>query len=440
MEAMTTTVGRPRLTRRAVCGAAATGAMLGLAACGVGSGTGPQQRGAGGAAGTPSGEVQVLYYTSTEPAIARMNKQEEAINRLLPQIKLTMVPTPTDIDGKFNTLTAGGTPPDISWMGVGFWQHAPANRVMVLDDLVARDTQLNLKEYYPQAVEMFRYKGRTQALAYGVNTHVIAYNKAMLDKAGIKYPTAQWTLSDYLDQAKRLTSAPGVEPQTWGAWIWNMWIAIWMHGGQIFDKDFTRAMIDQPAAVNGLQFYYDQNLGNLKIAPTSGTYHQLFGNGQLAIINVAPFGVPVLRQYQGLEWDLVTMPWTAERKRGTWLSGEGYGIATETKNKDGAWAVLKYLCGREAMADFYAPEFQVIPAARPVAETAFLSALQGKQARPFLESIEFGTPYGGHPVVMKWSEVLNPMWESIRDGKASARDAAREAAPRLNDLLKASTP
>jgi hypothetical protein len=88
------------------------------------------------------------------------------------------------------------------------------------------------------------------------------------------------------------------------------------------------------------------------------------------------------------------------------------------------------------MASFYAPEFQAIPAVKPVAESAFVGAIPGKNAKAFLESIEYATPYAGHPVVMKWGDVLNPMWNDVRDGKKSAPDATREAASKLNDLLK----
>jgi multiple sugar transport system substrate-binding protein len=423
------------LTRRMV-GAwlAGSGAAM-LAACAGGS-----SQGAAPAGGTPApatGDVSVLYYTSTQPAYQRMEKQEAAIKSLLPQIKLSMIATETSPSQKFVTMAAGDTAPDIVWLGTDFWALAPQGHFLVLDDLVARDRSFTLPDYYPQAIDMYRYKGKIMSLPYGVNTHVITYNKGMLDKAGIKYPTREWTLDDYTTLGRRLTSAPGVEPQTWGAWIWNLWITIWMHGGEFYDKNYTRSLMDQAPAIRGLQFYYDQNFGSLKIAPQTGTYHQLFGNSQLAITNVAPFGVPVLRGYQGADWDFLTMPWMPERKRGTWMSGEGYGVANATKNKDGSWAVLKYLCGRDAMANFYAPEFQAIPAVRPVAESAFVNAIPGKNARAFLESIEFATPYAGHPVVSKWGDVLNPMWNDVRDGKKSARDAAQEAAVKLNDLLKA---
>jgi multiple sugar transport system substrate-binding protein len=425
------------MTRRRVSHAFGLGAAAAvLGACG-----GAQQSSAPApapaATGAPGGEVSVLYYTSTEPAIKRMEKQEADIGRLLPQIKLSMIPTPTAIYDKYATMAAGGTPPDLAWMGTGFWQFAPYGHFTALDDLVARDKDFRLQDYYPEAVNNVRYKGRLLALPYGLDVDPIVYNRGMFDKAGVRYPTKDWTIADYVDVAKRLTSAPGEEPQAWGGWINNLQIAIWMHGGEIFDKGFTRSLIDQPPAVSGLQFFYDQNLGSLKIAPQTGNATQLFGNGQLAMMWAGPFLVPSLRQYQGLAWDAITMPWTAEKKPGsTWMSVETYAMSSGTKNKDGAWAVLKYLAGREAMASLYAPEFIALPAIRSIAETTFVTALPGVNARVFLDSIATATPYAGHPVVMKMGEVLTPMRNDVLEQRKSARDAAQEAAVKLNELLK----
>jgi multiple sugar transport system substrate-binding protein len=391
------------------------------------------------APGTSSGVVSVLYYTSTDPAIQRMKKQETAINTLLPQIKLTMIPTPSDIDTKFTTMAAGGSPPDVAWMGTGFWEHAPAGELLTLDSFVAGDKTIQPDTYYPQALDLFRYQGHYDALPYGVNTHVMVYNKGMLQKAGVPFPTEAWTYDDYVALAKRLTSSPDAKPQAWGEWMWNLWVNTWMFGGQFYDKDFTKSLLDQPPAIAALQFYYDQSYGKFKFAPQSGTYYKLFGADQLALTHVGPFSVPVLRTYQGADWDFLPMPWMSDKTRGTWLSGEGYAIAAGTKNKDGAWAVLKYLCGRDSMANFYTPEFQAIPAVRDVAESAFVNAIPGKNAKAFLESIDFATAYGGNPVVMKWGDPINAMWTSVQKGQKSAQDAAKEAAAQLNVLLKAAS-
>jgi hypothetical protein len=98
--------------------------------------------------------------------------------------------------------------------------------------------------------------------------------------------------------------------------------------------------------------------------------------------------------------------------------------------------VLRYLRGREAMADFYAPEFMAIPAVRPVAETNFAKSVPGVSARAHLESIQFAALYAGHPVVARWGDAITPMRDATRKGEKSVRDAAREAAQRLDQLLK----
>src|SRR5581483_11799828 len=82
-------------TRRGLmASAAATGAAFALAACGPLDGASQSRPGAA------SGEVSVLYYTSTEPATARMQRQEAWLKAVLPSVTTTMVPTP-DIAGKF---------------------------------------------------------------------------------------------------------------------------------------------------------------------------------------------------------------------------------------------------------------------------------------------------------------------------------------------------
>jgi multiple sugar transport system substrate-binding protein len=425
---------RRGLLRWGALGAAGAGSLV-LAACEGAGGTAPPSRGAA------SGEVSVLYYTSTEPATARMQRQEAAIKTALPTINLSMVPTP-DIAGKFLTMSAGGTPPDLTWTGIEAAQHAASGLLLALDDLISRDRSFPLKDFYPQTIEGYKYKGRTWGLPYGVTTHVMAYNKAIFDKQGIKYPTKDWTITDMIALARRFTTPQGVESQVWGGWITHLYTAIWMYGGQVYDRAFSKSVLDQPQAVEAFQFYLDQGFGSMKIAPTSNTSHRAglnptFGNGQLAIVNMAPAVIPVLRErYPSLEWDLVTVPFNAGKTRGTWLSAEGFSLSSGTKNRDGAWEVLKQICGRESQTSFYVPEVSSVPAIRAVAEGPFVSAVPGKQVKTFVESVEFATLWGGHPAILKTDGPVGEVWTEVREGKKTVRDGAAEVTRRLNDLLK----
>src|SRR5688572_20467746 len=83
-------------TRRAVLGGMAAGGAGVLAACGVGGGTAPQT------VTQAQGEVTVIYATFSEPAVTRMSRQEADVLKVLPQIKLSMIPT-NDPVGKLTT-------------------------------------------------------------------------------------------------------------------------------------------------------------------------------------------------------------------------------------------------------------------------------------------------------------------------------------------------
>ncbi|HET7771282.1 MAG TPA: extracellular solute-binding protein, partial [Chloroflexota bacterium] len=285
------------MTRRrtVLAGGAALG-TAGLAACGVGGGAAPP------AVTQAQGEVSVIYATFSEPAVTRMGRQEADVLKVLPNVKLGMIPT-NDPVGKLTTLSAGGTPADVVWAGIEVAQHAHAGLIVALDDLIAKDRGFQAKEFFPQAIEAYQYKGKTWGIPYGLTTHVIAYNKALLDKNGVKAPTKDWTIADFVNNAKRMTSTAGPDPQThaWGGWITHLYTAIWMHGGQVYDKGFTKSVMDQPNAVAALQFYYDQGFGAQKYAPTSNTSHRaglnpMFGDGRLAMASFPPATISVMKE------------------------------------------------------------------------------------------------------------------------------------------------
>jgi multiple sugar transport system substrate-binding protein len=420
-------------------GVVAAGGAVVLAACGAA----PESGGTAPAASAPAGEVSVVYATFTEPALTRMTRQEADVTRVLPAVRLSMIPT-NDPVAKLTTMSAGGTPPDVVWAGIEVAQHAAAGLIVALDELIAKDRSFAAKDFFPQALEAYQYKGKTWGIPYGLTTHVIAYNKAMLDKNGLKPPTKEWTIADFVANAKRMASPQGSDPQTqvWGAWITHLYTAIWMHGGQVYDKGFTKSVMDQPNAVNGLQFYYDQGFGAQKFAPTSNLSHRAglnptFGDGRLGMSSMPPATIPVLRErYPGLEWDVMTVPWNANKTRGTWLSGEAFSLVSGAKNRDGAWAVLKQLTGKDAQTNFYVPEVASVPSIRSVAEGPFVNAVPGKNARAFVESIEHATLWGGHPVILKTDVPVMEAWTEVREGRKSVRDGAAEATLKLNELLR----
>jgi len=189
------------MTRRTMMRAAATGSGLAatgaLAACGGPGGSAPQK---------VTGKVNLLYFTSTEPAIDRGKKQEAGFKEKYPDVQLTVENQPTDFTNKITTLLAAGTPPNVTWIGGAFWDFVGKGVWVDLDPIIAKDRSFNLKDYYPQALEAFRWPDKLRALPYGVNTHTMSFNKRLLQKEGIPLPTKDWKVEQFTDIARRVTN------------------------------------------------------------------------------------------------------------------------------------------------------------------------------------------------------------------------------------------
>ena len=113
----------------------------------------------------------------------------------------------------------------------------------------------------------------------------MAYNKAIFDKQGIKYPTKDWTITDMI--ALPVASPPprASSPRSGGAGSRTSTPPSGCTAGRSTTAPSSKSVLDQPQAVEAFQFYLDQGFGSMKIAPTSNTSHRAglnptFGNGQ----------------------------------------------------------------------------------------------------------------------------------------------------------------
>jgi len=428
-------------TRRHVLftGAAAlTVGSVAFAACGV-----------DGQAGAPSkvaGKVNLLYFTSTEPAIERMKKQEAGFKTKYPDVQLTIEAQPTDFTNKITTLLAAGTPPNITWIGGAFWDFVGKGVWVELDPIIAKDRSFNLKDYYPQALDAFRWPDKLRALPYGVNTHTMSFNKRLLQKENIPIPTKDWKVDQFTDWARRVTKDTdgdgNVDQAGLGNWP-SIHVAPVLFGGGYWDKGFTKSIIDTPDSIAGFEWLYDIQFGARKIYPpaqmlTGTNINNIFGGGKVAYFSTGRFSVPVLRNFTDLDWDQVVYPSGPKGNKSTFLSGEAYAMTNDTRDRDAAFKLMDYLCGRESQEQFYLKEGSVIPAIKTVAESKpFHEVPAGKNHQAHLDSIAFGAPFATHPVNTRLvSEIITPIWKDVTDGKIQPREFATQAARRMNDLLR----
>lgn len=75
---------------------------------------------------------------------------------------------------------------------------------------------MDYKQIFGDSInELETVNGKHYALPYSMATYGLYYNKAMFDKAGVPYPTDDWTWDDLRAAALKLTSGSGAS-KTYG--------------------------------------------------------------------------------------------------------------------------------------------------------------------------------------------------------------------------------
>ncbi|MGH2370055.1 MAG: ABC transporter substrate-binding protein, partial [Chloroflexota bacterium] len=321
-----------------------------------------------------------------------------------------------------------------------------------LDSYLAKDKSVPLADVYPARVENYRLRGKLYGLPVDNGTGAIFYNKELFDRAGVPYPTNDWTWDDLLEKARRLTRKDDPSGPVFGfqhpTSLHNLYAPFAGQAGEYFDKELTKTVIDSGPSVKALQWFLDlrckdavvpspQQATDLRNAGGGG---QIFTMGHYAI-EYAWYGlIRNLHSPQskiGDKWDVAPIPQAVQGgKRYNVVGGQGFAVIQGAKQPDAAWAYSKFLLsdeGHRLMAGTWNPSRRSLALlGRPEDglprnfEAAFADAV-----------VKFGvSPWWYLPGYNEWEEVFKremaPCWQCERN----ADTAARTIAPVVNDLIK----
>jgi len=388
------------------------------------------------AAAAPKGQVSLMYYTSTTPAIARMEKQEAGFKEKYPDIELTIIQEPSSPAEKLKVMFPAGTEPNVIWSGVACNNFALQGVFAPLDDLVANDDAINLEEYYPVVVDGFTLEGKLYALPYGSTTSVWFINKDMFNAKGVPLPTDDWALADFRSAAVALTEGDVYGVGDLGAYIGNF-----MAGGRTWNDTFTEIVLNSPETIAALQWNRDIRVEDKAIPMPDVLQEQgaiaMFQNQKAGMITLGRWGFPVGLAIEDFDWDVVAYPIPEQGKRGTWSSFEGFSITSRTEDMDSAWAMVKYLCDEEAQSTFYVQEGSAIPAIISVAESeAFRASAPDKNHDAYLKSLAFSVPVGKSPADSRLSGEPWQAWQQVLDGGMTVEEFCEQAQEMAETILK----
>jgi multiple sugar transport system substrate-binding protein len=352
------------------------------------------------------------------------------------------------------TSLATGEAPDVFLLEDG---DVPAlldrRAVLDLSPYVGR-AGVDVARYDPTVLAMFRRGDALHALPKGYTPLVLAYNKTLFDRAGIPYPTDDWTWDDFLRVARALTREARGDGATdqWGAafdWRPSMWLAwIWAGGGDVLCADGRRASgcLDSPATVAALRWYRDWLTVPRIVPPIAdprdapGGSARLFARGRIALLVTGHWAVPTFRIAVArgpLRIGFVAIPHRSGVPAATVLYASGYAVPAALERRKPAVELAADLSdsASEAARAEAGPE---LPAVLGAAQALAAADTLGWDAA-FLRAAAHGrAPWEAR--IAQWPEVeerLARLLARIVITDADPARAAGDAARELDGLLGA---
>lgn len=350
------------------------------------------------------------------------------------------------------TSIVGGTPPDVFLLD-NIDVPAFTGRGIVLDlSPYLRRLGIDLARFDSTVIGIFRRGEAVYALPKGYTPMVMVYNKDLFDRAGVPYPSDDWTWDDFLRIAKALTRDVDGDGQSdqWGTafdrrvFLWLPWL--WSGGGDVLCPAGTRASgcLDAPASVEAIRWYTNWVTRD-SIVPRAfnlrrslGDNLRLFYSGKVAMLTTGHFWIPNLRPYVAdgrLRVGFVEIPHRAGVAPQTVIYASGLAVPATAPHRRLSIQLAAHLADSAAQATragagLELPSLTGAALALAAADTTGWEAVflrAGRHAR---------MPWGAR--IERWREVeaaLPDLMDRITLEHVDPRLAAREMAQRIDRLL-----
>ncbi len=345
-----------------------------------------------------------------------------AFEQIHPTIRVVYEPNPgRQYEEKILTGLAADAPPDVFLLDSKL---VPTftNKHVLLDLGPYVDTlKIDTSQWFPTVLDIARRGKDLYAFPKGFTPLMVFYNKDLFDKAGVPYPSENWTWDDYLRIAKRLTidiNGDGT-PDQYGAaftnyyFYWVPWV--WTGGGDVVSPDGSRAKgyLNSPATEKALHFLIDLRT-TYHVAPDVGTWiqaektgmnYQLFANGKIAMIVDGHWRMPKFLKYieeSTLKIGVAPLPRFPNGRNINVMYESGWCVPINTQHPREAALLAAFMAGDTA-AQIRSTQHLEIPSVVSVAKKMEEDDKTGME-REFVNQIPFcRQPWGA--VIERFSEI-----------------------------------
>ncbi len=258
---------------------------------------------------------------------------------------------------KMSGAMAGGTPPDLTGsINEHFTNLAGKGQLTDLKPYVERD-HFDLSDFLPGNLKQQTWKGTLVGIPFSVDEMYWYYLVDAFEKEGLTTPLelwkqGKWDWTSYLDLASKLTKGEGMDQQ-WGSgqiepsYDYKFFPLIKENGGELFDPEYTKTILDQKEAMDAWRFAYEVR----KYAPGPESSAQGSGeSGKLAMWAEWDLNNTLYVGHVDFKYGIVPPPASPNTGKITFCGdAPGFAIPKGVKHPDESWEWMKWLETRESL-------------------------------------------------------------------------------------------
>lgn len=384
--------------------------------------------------------IDFMNFSANEGGLLTLGLMKDLFEKDNPNIKINIETFGYDTyPTQLQTRIGGGDAPDCFELGLdSFPSYVDQKAILPLDDLTKASTT-DLSVLTEKSVQAFSLDGVKYGMPYSFSTVVLIYNKDLFDKAGVAYPTNDWTWAD-ADAAALKIKALGddyyglIQPIS----TYEFFKVVKQYGGGLLNDDNTAFTVNRPENVTALQRLVD-NVRVTNICPSAEQRGSLdewgvFKLGKTGMIVTGIWAFPSFTTDCAFNWDIAVEP--GATTKATHYFANGLAISADSKNAEAAYKWIEFLATSEQVAQLRVQLGWELPCATyqsAMDQYAKLTPPANRQA--VFDSLNYVVPVPQIAQFSQMSDILGAELDAAANGTKTPQQALDDAQAELEAAI-----
>ncbi|MFF3262448.1 ABC transporter substrate-binding protein [Streptomyces sp. NPDC002932] len=382
--------------------------------------------------------VHYLSFTAAPDHLKDLASLEKSFEKTHPDIDVRVQTAPFDsYFTQLQTSVAGGTAPDVFELNQdNFASYAESGALADLGALSRTGATKNA--FTGSSLRAFAYDGKQYGLPSSFSTELLFYNKDLFDKAGLDYPTDDWTWQDEQHAAQKIQDLGG---GVFGDFQHTSYLeftkALAQNGGSFLSADGTKPAFDSAAGVAAAKWLTG------KVGTTMPTQAQiggatdydtkLFTEGKLGMWHSGSWFFPTVADFR-IHWDVAPEP--AAKRKANSVFQNTLALSSQSRNRDAAWEWMSYLTTSQEVAQKRIDtSWELSPATSDALRKQYIAATPPGNRAAVFQALDDVAPL---PQLTDQAEIADIVTNRLQDvviGRSTPEQALRKAASQTAPLI-----